>query len=54
MRIERLDETTRKNLLEDLLKRSPNSYGTYEASVREILDEVKTDVTKPCSLIGKI
>ena len=23
MRIERLDETTRKNLLEDLLKRSP-------------------------------
>lgn len=41
MRIERLDETTRKNLLEDLLKRSPNSYGTYEASVREILDEVK-------------
>ena len=40
MRIERLDETTRKNLLEDLLKRSPNSYGTYEASVREILDEV--------------
>lgn len=53
MRIERLDETTRKNLLEDLLKRSPNSYGTYEASVREILDEVKTDVTKPCSLIRK-
>ena len=41
MRIERLDETTRKNLLEDLLKRSPNRYGTYEASVREILDEVK-------------
>ena len=52
MRIERLDETTRKNLLEDLLKRSPNSYGTYEASVREILDEVK-NVTKPCSLIRK-
>ena len=24
-----------------------------EASVREILDEVKTDVTKPCSLIRK-
>ena len=41
MRIERLDETTRKNLLEDLLKRSPNSYGQYEASVRAILDEVK-------------
>ena len=42
MRIERLDGNNQeKNLLEDLLKRSPNSYGTYEASVREILDEVK-------------
>lgn len=41
MRIETLDANTKKNLLEDLLKRSPNSYGTYEASVREILDTVK-------------
>ena len=41
MRIERLDETTKKNLLEDLLKRSPNSYAAYEASVREILDTVR-------------
>ena len=41
MRIERLDETTKKNLLEDLLKRSPNNYGQYESSVREILDTVK-------------
>lgn len=41
MRIEKLDESTRKNLLDDLLKRSPNNYGQYEASVREILDEVK-------------
>ena len=38
MRIERLDETTRKNLLEDLLKRIPKSYLNYESSVREILD----------------
>lgn len=43
MRIERLDEKTKKNLLEDLLKRSPNSYGKYEASVREILDAVKEE-----------
>ena len=42
MRIERLDETTKKNLLEDLLQRSPNSYGQYEACVREIMDAVKT------------
>ena len=41
MRIERLDQNTKKNLLEDLLKRSPNSYGKYEESVRQILDDVK-------------
>lgn len=41
MRIEKLDENTKKNLLEDLLKRSPNSYGAYESSVQEILDTVK-------------
>ena len=41
MRIEKLDESTKKNLLEDLLKRSPNSYGKYEESVRRILDDVK-------------
>ena len=41
MRIEKLDDSTKKNLLEDLLKRSPNSYGKYEQSVREILDAVR-------------
>lgn len=41
MRIETLDENTKKNLLEDLLKRSPNSYGQYEARVQEILDTVR-------------
>ena len=41
MRIEKLDQNTKKNLLEDLLKRSPNSYGKYEESVRVILDAVK-------------
>ena len=41
MHIEKLDSSTKKNLLEDLLKRSPNSYGKYEASVREILDNVQ-------------
>ena len=33
----------RSNLLEDLLKRSPNNYGQYEASVKEILDKVKEE-----------
>ncbi len=46
MRIEKLDESTKKNLLEDLLKRSPNNYGKYESSVREILDAVKEKGTK--------
>ena len=43
MRIQKLDENGRKNLLEDLLKRSPNNYGQYEASVKEILDKVKEE-----------
>ena len=34
MRIEKLDDSTKKNLLEDLLKRSPNNYGKYEQNVR--------------------
>lgn len=41
MRIEELNESTKKNLLEDLLKRSPNSYAQYEASVQDILNEVR-------------
>ncbi len=41
MRIQRLDENTKKNLLEDLLKRSPNQYPEYEARVTAILQEVK-------------
>lgn len=41
MRIEKLDENTKSNLLEDLLRRSPNSYGQYEESVQEILRNVK-------------
>lgn len=41
MRIQRLCQDTKKNLLEDLLKRSPNNYGKYEKGVLEILDKVK-------------
>lgn len=42
MRIDKLDSSTKRNLLEDLLKRSPNSYGKYEASVKEILENVRS------------
>ena len=41
MRIQRLNENTKKNLLEDLLKRSPNQYTEYEERVAAILSEVK-------------
>ena len=41
MKIVSLTEETRKNILEKLLKRSPNQYGSYEAAVREITDRVK-------------
>lgn len=44
MRIEKLDENTKKDLLETLIKRAPNSYGKYEDSVREILDTVKEEI----------
>lgn len=41
MRIVKLTEQERENILENLLQRSPNQYGEYEATVNEILEEVK-------------
>ena len=35
MRIVKLTDETKNNILEDLLKRSPNSYGKFEAAVNE-------------------
>ena len=46
MRIQRLDHDTKKNLLEDLLKRSPNQYGAYEKDVAKILEDVKREGDK--------
>ena len=43
MRIEKLNENTKKNLLDDLLKRSPNNYGKFESTVAQILDKVKNE-----------
>lgn len=42
MRIVNLTNETKKNILEDLLKRSPNQYGEYESRVQAIIEEVKT------------
>lgn len=36
-----MTEDAKKNILEDLLKRSPNSYGKFEATVNEILENVR-------------
>lgn len=37
-----LTEQTKKNLLEDLLRRSTNDYGEYEKIVADIIEQVKT------------
>lgn len=37
-----LTEETKKNLLEDLLKRSTNDYGEYEKIVADIIEQVRT------------
>lgn len=41
MRIVKLTKETTENLLEELLKRSPNSYGEYESRVNEIIENVR-------------
>ena len=46
MRIVKLTSETKKNILENLLKRSPNSYGKFESAVNEILANVKADGDK--------
>lgn len=46
MRIIKLDENSKQNILEDLLKRDPNHYDSYASTVQEIVDAVKTDGDK--------
>lgn len=41
MRIVKLNEDSKKNILEDLLKRSPNNYDQFADSVNKILSDVK-------------
>ncbi len=42
MRILKLDSKVKENILDSLLKRSPSSYGEYEATVNDIVNDVKT------------
>lgn len=46
MRIIALSTETQKNILNDLLKRSPNNYSQYEATVNEIIEKVRTEGDK--------
>lgn len=41
MRILKLTEDTRKDILQNLLKRSPNNYGEFEGRVNAIIEEVR-------------
>ena len=43
MRIVKLTKDTIEGILDNMLKRSPSSYGEYETAVAEILDNVKTN-----------
>ena len=43
MRILELNEDTKKDILSNLLKRSPNSYGEYEGRVNAIIENVKAN-----------
>ena len=41
MRILKLTEDTQKDILESLLKRSPNNYGEFEGRVNDIIENVR-------------
>ena len=41
MRLVKVEKNTIESILTDLLKRSPNNYGTYEKAVNDILADVK-------------
>jgi histidinol dehydrogenase len=43
MRIVKLTEETKKSILDDLLKRSPNNYTQYEQTVNEIIEKVRNE-----------
>lgn len=46
MRILKLTKDSKQNILENLLKRSPNNYTEYESSVNEIINNVRANRDK--------
>lgn len=54
MRTVKLTKESTKDILENLLKRSPNNYGKFESTVAQILDKVKMKGTQPFCLYKRI
>ena len=46
MRIVKLTKESKNNILEGMLKRSPNNYGSYESVVADILANIKENGDK--------
>ena len=46
MRIISLTKESTKDILDNLLKRSPNNYGKFESAVADILEHVKNEGDK--------
>ena len=44
MRVLKVNKENTKNILSDLLKRSPNNYDQYAGTVQGILDEIKEKI----------
>ena len=51
MRKVKLTKESTKDILETLLKRSPNNYGKYEDAVADILAKVRQREMKRCLLL---
>ena len=47
MRVLKVNKENTKNILSDLLKRSPNNYDQYAGTVQGILDEIKEKGDEP-------
>ena len=41
MKIVKITEKERKNILQNLLKRTPGQYGKYEEKVNKILEDIR-------------
>lgn len=54
MRMVQLTKQEKENILENLLKRSPNQYDEYQEAVNEILENVKKKETRRSLIIQNV